>query len=123
MSDLKSRNEVFQQAVAMLNPEQKRVVEHIEGPVLTIAGPGSGKTHMLAARVGQILLHTDTPAQAILCLTFTDAGASAMRSRLLSMLGPEAYRIPIHTFHGFCNRIIQDNPERFGNAALEPSAT
>lgn len=120
MSDLKSRNEAFRQAIAMLNPEQKRVVEHTEGPVLTIAGPGSGKTHMLAARVGQILLHTDTPAQAILCLTFTDAGATAMRSRLLSMLGPEAYRIPIYTFHSFCNRVIQDNPERFGNAALEP---
>ena len=120
MSDLRRYNDAFNAALAMLNPEQKRVVKRIEGPLLAIAGPGSGKTHMLAARVGQILLNTDTPAQAVLCLTFTDAGVTAMRRRLLAMLGPEAYRIPIFTFHGFCNRVIQDNPERFGSTGLEP---
>jgi len=103
-----------------LNAEQRRAVEQIEGPVMVIAGPGTGKTHLMAARVGKILLETDTPPQSILCLTFTDAAVGALRMRLLQMIGPEAYRVPISTFHGFCHRIIWENPEYFDFAELEP---
>lgn len=113
-------NEKFQQELSRLNPAQREAVEHIEGPMLVIAGPGTGKTHILAARIGNILLKTDTQPHNILCLTFTDAGAQAMRRRLLDLIGPEAHRVHIFTFHSFCNNIIQDNLERFGRHGLEP---
>ncbi|MEO0775962.1 MAG: ATP-dependent DNA helicase [Bacteroidota bacterium] len=110
----------FLRALEHLNTEQAQAVAQIEGPVLVLAGPGTGKTHILSARIGRILLDTDTQANNILCLTFTDAGVAAMRQRLLRFIGPEAYRVPIYTFHSFCNTIIQDNLERFGRHDLEP---
>ncbi len=113
-------NEAFLEELQRLNPAQRKAVEHTEGPVLVIAGPGTGKTHMLAARIGKILLDTDTQAHNILCMTFTDAGVRAMRQRLLQLIGPEAYRVHIYTFHSFCNTIIKDNLELFGRRDLEP---
>ena len=113
-------NERFQRELERLNPAQRRAVEQTEGPVLVIAGPGTGKTHILGARIGRILLETDASAGNILCLTFTDAGVRAMRDRLLHFIGPEAHRVPIYTFHSFCNSIIQDNMELFGRQDLEP---
>lgn len=113
-------NENFLAALEVLNPQQRKAVEQIEGPVLVVAGPGTGKTHILSSRIGKILLETDAQASNILCLTFTDAGVRAMRSRLLSLIGPEAHRVHIYTFHSFCNSIIQDNLERFGRQDLEP---
>ena len=112
--------ESFVQLLSELNTAQQQAIEQIEGPVLVIAGPGTGKTHILSARIGKILLETDTRPQNILCLTFTDAGVTAMRERLLNMIGPDAYRVPINTFHSFCNRVIQDNIEYFGKGRLEP---
>ncbi|MCI5082099.1 MAG: ATP-dependent helicase [Saprospiraceae bacterium] len=111
---------VFTEILQQLNPQQKKAVELIEGPVLVVAGPGTGKTHILSARIGQILTQTDTAAQNILCLTFTDAGVHAMRKRLIEFIGPEAHRVHIYTFHSFCNSIIQDNLEYFGRNDLEP---
>ncbi len=113
-------NVAFLAALDRLNPRQREAVEHIEGPVLVIAGPGTGKTHILTARIGRILLETDTQPHNILCLTFTDAGVRAMRERLLEFIGPEAHRVHIYTFHSFCNSIIQDNLELFGRHDLEP---
>lgn len=117
---LQQRNDAFRAFLDTLNPAQRRAVDRVEGPVLVIAGPGAGKTHLLAARVGKILLDTDARPQNVLCLTFTDAAATAMRRRLLERIGPEAYRVPIMTFHSFCNRVIQENLEHFGRARLEP---
>lgn len=116
----KQYNKSFQQTLAQLNEQQRKAVEQIEGPVLVIAGPGTGKTHILSARIGNILQETDTFAQNILCLTFTDAGVVAMRERLLQFIGPEAHRVHIYTFHSFCNSIIQENLELFGRHDLEP---
>jgi DNA helicase-2/ATP-dependent DNA helicase PcrA len=113
-------NQQFEQVLAELNAEQRRAVDKIDGPVLVVAGPGTGKTHILAARVGRILQQTDTPAHSILCLTFTDAAVQAMRKRLLTFIGPEAHRVQIFTFHSFCNMVVQDNLERFGLTDLEP---
>ncbi len=113
-------DEAFRQALAQLDDGQRRAVEHVEGPVAVIAGPGSGKTHILAARIGRILSETDTRPNNILCLTFTDAGVNALRTRLLQLIGPEAHRVHIFTFHSFCNSIIQDNIERFGRRDLAP---
>ena len=120
MTDRTGYNSAFVHALQRLNPAQKEAVEHIDGPVLVIAGPGTGKTHILSARIGRILLDTDTQPNNILCLTFTDAGVQAMRQRLLQWIGPEAHRVHIFTFHAFCNHIIQNNLELFGRRELEP---
>jgi DNA helicase-2/ATP-dependent DNA helicase PcrA len=112
-------NEKFQQALAQLNPEQLAAVNKMDGPVLVIAGPGTGKTQILAARIGKILTETDASAHEILCLTYTDAGAVAMRKRLFEFIGPDAYRVNIYTFHAFCNEIIQENLDYFGKLNLE----
>jgi DNA helicase-2/ATP-dependent DNA helicase PcrA len=111
---------VFQEQLNRLNPVQKQAVEQIEGPVLVIAGPGTGKTQILSARIGNILYNTDSEPHNILCLTYTDAGTIAMRKRLLSFFGPDAYRVHIFTFHAFCNTVIQDNLEAFGYRDLQP---
>jgi DNA helicase-2/ATP-dependent DNA helicase PcrA len=112
-------NEKFQQALAQLNPEQLAAVNKMDGPVLVIAGPGTGKTQILAARIGKILTETDASAHEILCLTYTDAGAVAMRKRLFEFIGPDAYRVNIYTFHAFCNEIIQENLDYFGKLNME----
>lgn len=84
-----------------LNANQKEAVEHIEGPLLVLAGPGTGKTHLLSNRVEYILKMTDTNPENVLCLTFTESGASNMRTRLVSTIGPGARKIEIHTYHAF----------------------
>jgi len=103
-----------------LNNAQKQAVDNIEGPVMVIAGPGTGKTQILGARIGKILLETDTAPENILCLTYTDAGAIAMRKRLVSFIGSSAYKVNISTFHSFCNDIIQDNLSLFDKTSLDP---
>ena len=113
-------NEKFQEALATLNPQQLAAVNKMDGPVLVVAGPGTGKTQILAARIGKILTETDALAHEILCLTYTDAGAVAMRKRLFDFIGPDAYRVNIYTFHAFCNEVIQENLEYFGKMNLEP---
>ncbi|MEL6276400.1 MAG: UvrD-helicase domain-containing protein [Bacteroidota bacterium] len=65
---------LFQQELDRLNTAQRAAVEQVEGPVMVLAGPGTGKTHLLAARIGNILLKTDAQAGNILCLTYTEAG-------------------------------------------------
>ncbi|MBA4140471.1 MAG: ATP-dependent helicase [Segetibacter sp.] len=120
MSDKKLYNEKFAQIYNGLNTQQKLAVDNIEGPVMVIAGPGTGKTQILSARIGKILLDTDTNPDNILCLTYTDAGVVAMRKRLLSFIGPDAYRVNIYTFHAFCNDIIQDNLSLFEKNSMDP---
>lgn len=110
----------FSEEYERLNEEQKKAVNTIEGPVMVIAGPGTGKTQILAARIGRILLDTDALPQNILCLTYTDAGAIAMRKRLLQFIGPDAYKVNIYTFHGFCNEVIQQNLSLFEKPSLNP---
>ena len=112
--------ERFQAIVDQLNDAQLEAVSTLEGPVLVLAGPGTGKTHVLAARIGQILLQTDVSPYNILCLTYTDAGVLAMRKRLIEFIGPEAHRVHIFSFHSFCNKIIQENLDLFGHHDLMP---
>ncbi len=107
----------FKSAYQLLNSAQEKAVESTDGPVLVLAGPGTGKTQILALRIGNILINTDTKPGNILCLTYTDAGAIAMRKRLLKFIGPEAYKVQVHTFHSFCNQVIQDNQEIFSDQA------
>jgi DNA helicase II / ATP-dependent DNA helicase PcrA len=110
----------FKAIYSALNEQQKKAVDTIEGPVMVIAGPGTGKTQILGARIGKILLETDTAPENILCLTYTDAGAIAMRKRLVDFIGASAYKVTIATFHSFCNDIIQDNLSLFEKPSLDP---
>jgi len=103
----------FKEVYKNLNPEQKRAVDAIEGPVLVVAGPGTGKTQVLTLRIANILLQTDTRPENILALTFTDAAAVNMRRRLVPLIGARAYRVRIETFHSFANNIIKTYPEFF----------
>jgi len=113
---LKAFNAIY----SALNEQQKKAVDTIDGPVMVIAGPGTGKTQILGARIGKILLETDTAPENILCLTYTDAGAIAMRKRLVDFIGASAYKVTIATFHSFCNDIIQDNLSLFEKPSLDP---
>ena len=92
-------NNAFAVAYNKLNPAQKEAVDTIEGPVMVIAGPGTGKTQILTLRIANILKVTDARPENILALTFTEAGARAMRERLHTYIGQAAYRVNIHTFH------------------------
>ena len=109
----------FSDEYQKLNAEQRRAVDTIDGPVMVIAGPGTGKTQILAARIGKILLETDSLPQNILCLTYTDAGTIAMRKRLQQFIGADAYKVNIYTFHAFCNDVIQDNLNLFEKTSLD----
>lgn len=107
----------FSDRYASLNPAQKQAVDTIDGPVMVVAGPGTGKTELLSMRVANILRTTDVLPQNILCLTYTESGAFAMRERLAGLIGPEAYKVAVHTFHSFGAEIINRNAEYFYNGA------
>ncbi len=103
----------FEARYRELNPEQKEAVDTLEGPVMVIAGPGTGKTEVLTMRIANLLHKKKTVPERILALTFTEAGAITMRRRLSELAGREAYRTEIATFHGFANRVIRDYPDYF----------
>lgn len=107
----------FDQRYQNLNDAQRRAVDTIDGPVMVIAGPGTGKTELLSMRVANILRRTDTLPENILCLTYTDSGVTAMRSRLIEIIGPAAYKVAIHTFHSFGSDTISQHREFFYNGA------
>ena len=103
----------FDTLYSRLNTYQKSAVEAIEGPIMVIAGPGTGKTTILTLRIANILKKTDTPAHGILAITYTDAGVKAMREKLSGIIGNRAHDIHIHTFHSFASSIIAEFPEHF----------
>lgn len=103
----------FDKSYKGLNPEQKDAVDTIHGPVMVIAGPGTGKTTLLTLRIANILKETDASASSILALTFTESAVSSMRQKLFGIIGTDAYRVQINTFHGFANDIIRRYPEYF----------
>lgn len=105
----------FVKLYRQLNAEQKEAVDIIEGPVMVVAGPGTGKTHLLSMRIANILAKTDTSPEAILALTFTESGVASMRRKLARIIGTDAYSISIATFHGFANEVIKKHPDEFLN--------
>lgn len=100
--------DLFNSAYKKLNKAQKEAVDTIDGPVMVVAGPGTGKTQVLSLRIANILVKTDTNPDGILCLTFTNSGVRAMRERLLSYIGPTATQIKISTFHSFAMNILEE---------------
>ncbi len=107
----------FEKRYRQLNTAQKSAVDQIDGPVMVIAGPGTGKTELLSMRAANILRKTDTDPENILCLTFTDAGSIAMQKRLTSIIGRDAYNVSIFTFHAFGSEIMNKYREYFYNGA------
>ena len=99
-------NSLFDEKYKKLNKAQREAVDAIDGPVMVIAGPGTGKTEILALRIGNILKKTDIGADGILCLTFTNSAVRAMRDRLRKYIGGEASRVNVLTFHKFSAEII-----------------
>lgn len=91
-----------------LNDAQKAAVEYLEGPLLVLAGPGTGKTQLLSSKVEYILKNTDANPENILCLTYTESGATNMRSRLFSLIGAAASKLHIHTYHAFGSAILAE---------------
>lgn len=104
-----------------LNERQKLAVDTIFGPVMVIAGPGTGKTEVLSLRIAN-LLRSEAQVQPseILCLTYTEEATNAMRKRLIQVIGTAAHRVNIVTFHAFCNNVIQNNSDYFSMRTLQP---
>lgn len=107
----------FEKRYKNLNGGQKQAVDTLDGPVMVVAGPGTGKTELLSVRVANILQKTDSLPSNILCLTYTESGAHAMRERLVGLIGADAYKVAIHTFHSFGTEIINTNAEYFYQGA------
>src|SRR5918995_763367 len=103
-----------EQYLANLNPAQREAVLHTEGPLLVIAGAGSGKTRVLTHRVAHLITTNGVKPNEILAITFTNKAAGEMRERLTNMLGPVARAIWILTFHAACGRMLRAEAERLG---------
>ncbi len=114
-------NESFQASYKLLNSAQKQAVDTIDGPLLVIAGPGTGKTQLLSTRAAKIAASGNVLASNILCLTFTETGAAEMRDRLGRVMGPAGGEVAVHTFHSFGTWLIAQYPEYFESLrALRP---
>ena len=94
-----------------LNREQLEAVSTLKGPVVIVAGPGTGKTQLLSERAANIMKIEKTGAESILILTYTSAAAKSVKDRLVKMVGFEGYRIMADTFHGFANSVILSSEE------------
>ncbi len=95
------------------NERQQLCIDTLDGRVLVLAGPGTGKTFTVINRISSMIQKGIKP-ESILCLTFSDAAASEMKSRLTSELGVLASGVNIYTYHSFCNEIIKMYPDKFG---------
>jgi DNA helicase-2/ATP-dependent DNA helicase PcrA len=103
-----------EQYLADLNPAQREAVLTTEGPLLVVAGAGSGKTRVLTHRVAHLIGAIGVKPQEILAITFTNKAAAEMRTRLEDLLGPVARAIWILTFHAACGRILRREAPRLG---------
>jgi DNA helicase-2/ATP-dependent DNA helicase PcrA len=109
-----SSSDNFNAQYKKLNKAQLEAVEALSGPVMVVAGPGTGKTQVLAMRIANILNKTDVKADGILCLTFTNSGVAAMRARLEGYLGETGDKVNVFTFHSFGMKVIEEHFEVLG---------
>ena len=94
--------------LADLNPEQRAAVEHDKGPLLVVAGAGTGKTQVITRRIAYLILERGVPASQILALTFTDKAANEMQERVDSLLPYGVVDTNIMTFHSFGDQIVRE---------------
>ena len=100
-----------------LNPQQRAAVEHVEGPLLILAGAGSGKTRVITHRIAHLIAHYRIPPSSILAMTFTNKAAQEMQQRVAALLPYQAYAQPlIATFHSFCVRTLRRDYAAIGGA-------
>ncbi len=97
-----------------LNEAQKEAVLSVEGPVMAIAGAGSGKTRVLTRRIAHLIDNVGVPKDNILAITFTNKAADEMKTRIASLLSMSTYRMWISTFHSMCARILREHIEHLG---------
>ena len=106
-------NAVEEKKVIKPNKAQQKCIDTIEGKILVLAGPGTGKTFTVIHRISAMLKRGVKP-ETILCLTFSDAAASEMRHRIIKEIGFLASSVNIYTYHSFCNEILKQYPDEFG---------
>lgn len=94
------------------NKLQQDCIDTLDGSIMVLAGPGTGKTFTIIQRIKNMLLKEINPEK-ILCLTFSETAANEMKTRLIKEVGNRASAVTIHTYHAFCNNIIQENPSQF----------
>jgi DNA helicase II / ATP-dependent DNA helicase PcrA len=97
-----------------LNPQQRAAVTHAGGPLLIVAGAGSGKTRVLTHRIAYLLAERDVHPAEILAITFTNKAAGEMAARVAALVGPQARAMWVMTFHSACVRILRREAQRFG---------
>jgi DNA helicase-2/ATP-dependent DNA helicase PcrA len=114
--DLFDRNTdaLLAQEASSLNPEQQAAVEHVEGPILVLAGAGSGKTRVLTVRVARLIAEHGVPAERILAVTFTNKAAGEIRERVRRFLGREPTGMWMGTFHSLGARLLRRHAELLG---------
>ncbi|TWI56013.1 ATP-dependent DNA helicase PcrA [Halalkalibacter nanhaiisediminis] len=105
---------IIEKMLAGLNPEQREAVTHTEGPLLLMAGAGSGKTRVLTHRIAYLLREKGIAPWSVLAITFTNKAAREMKDRVAQLVGPIAEDIWISTFHSMCVRILRRDIDRIG---------
>ena len=100
--------------ISKLNDRQREAVEELDGPLLVLAGAGSGKTRVLTTKVAYLLEQRDISPRNILAITFTNKAAKEMKERIYNLIGREAFLIQISTFHSFGLKLLKENYDLLG---------